>query len=49
MWYTTGQINCTTRKLPRLAVVPYTLVEWLGEEGRTPNEFRVWLEDMMIT
>ena len=49
MWDTMDKTNLTKRKFPRLAVVPYTAVEWLSEGGRTPNELRVWLEEMMIT
>ena len=30
-----------------MAVVPYAVVEWISEGGRTPNELRVWLEEMM--
>ena len=41
----TGEINMTTKKLPRLAVVPYAYLEWLSEGGRTPNELRLWLEE----
>ena len=37
----------TTAKFPRLAVVPYAVVEWLSKKGRTPNELRVLLEKMM--
>ena len=48
MWDTTGKTNLTTRKFPRLEVVPYAAVEWLSEGGRTPDELRVWLEEMMI-
>ena len=49
MWYSMGKTNLTTRKFPSLAVVPYKGVEWLSEGGRTPNELRVWLEEMMRT
>ena len=49
MWDTTGNTNLTTRKFPSLAVVSYAAVGWLSEGGRTPNEFRVWLEEMIIT
>ena len=34
----------TTLRLPRLAVVPYAVAEWLSKKGQTPNELRVWLE-----
>ena len=44
MWDTTGMTNFTTLRLPRLAVVPYELVERLSKKGRTPNELRIWLE-----
>ena len=49
MWDTTGMINLTTLRLPRIAVVPYALVEWLSKKGRTSNELRIWLETMMRT
>ena len=29
--------------------MPYAVVEWLIERVLTPNEFRVWLEEMMRT
>ena len=44
MWDTTGRKNLTTIKLPRLAVVPYAVVEWILRRGQTTNELRVWLE-----
>ena len=44
---TTGRKNLTTIKLTRLAVVSYVVVEWLSKRGKTPNELRVWLEEMM--
>ena len=47
VWDTNGRTNLTTMKFPRLAVVPYVVVEWLGKMGRTPNELRVWLEYIM--
>ena len=34
MWDTTGRIDLTTVKLPRLAVVPYEVMEWLSKKGR---------------
>ena len=37
MWDTTGRTNLTTLKLPRLAVVPYEVVEWISKRRRTPN------------
>ena len=43
MWDTTGMTNLTTLRLPRLAVVPYAVVEWLSKKGRTTNELRIWL------
>ena len=49
MWETTGMTNLTTLRLPRLAVVPYSLVEWLSKKGITPNELRLWLETMIRT
>ena len=33
MWDTTGMTNLTTLRLPRLAMVPYALVEWLSKKG----------------
>ena len=44
MWDTTGIINLTKLRLPSLSVVPYAVVELLSKKGRTPNEFRIWLE-----
>ena len=29
--------------------MPYAVVEWLSKKGRTPNELRLWLEEMMRT
>ena len=49
MWDTTGMTDLTTLRLPRLAVVPYEFVEWIGKKGRTPNESRIWLETMIRT
>ena len=49
MWDTTGMTNLTTLRLPRLAVVPYALVEWLGKKGRTQNALRIWLETIIRT
>ena len=49
MWDTTGMKNLKTLRLPRPAVVPYSVVEWLSKKGRTPNELRVWLGKMMRT
>ena len=49
MWDTTGMKNLTTLSLPRLAVVPYYLVEWLSKKGLTLNELRIWLETMITT
>ena len=49
MWDTTDMTNLTTLRLPRLAVVPYALVEWLSKKGRTPNELRIWLETRIRT
>ena len=49
MWDTTGRTNLTTMKLPRLSVVPYVVAEWISKRGKTPNELRVWLEEMMRT
>ena len=37
MWDTTGRTNLTAIKLSRLAVVPYSVVEWISKTGRTPN------------
>ena len=39
--------NLTTLRLPRLAVVPHALVEWLSKNGRTPNKLRIWLETII--
>ena len=41
MWDNTGMTNLTTLRLPRLAVVPFALVEWLSKKGRTPNELSI--------
>ena len=49
MWDTTGMKNLTALRLTRLAVVPYSLLEWLSKKGRTPNELRIWLETMIRT
>ena len=49
MWDTTGMIKFTTLSLPRLSVVPYTVVEWLSKKESTPNELRIWLETMIRT
>ena len=45
MWDTTIMTNLTTSRLTRLEVVPYAVVEWISEKGRTANELRVWLEN----
>ena len=37
MWDTTSMTNFTTLRLPRLALVPYSVVELLSKNGRTPN------------
>ena len=37
MWDTTSMTNLKTLRFPRLAVVPYALVEWLSKKGHTPN------------
>ena len=37
----------TTKKFPRLAVVPCASVEWLSKAGRTPNRLRVLLEEIV--
>ena len=44
MWDTTGNTNLTTVSFPRIAVVPYVVVEWISKKGRTPSYLRVWLE-----
>ena len=49
MWDITGRKNLTTIRLPRLAVVTYSVVEWLSKRGQIHNELRVWLEEMMRT
>ena len=41
--------NLTALRLTRLAVVPYSLLEWLSKKMRTPNELRIWLETMIRT
>ena len=47
MWDTTEEINPKTKKLTRLVVVPYTNVQWISKGGQTPNELRVWLEELV--
>ena len=47
MWDTTGKTNLTTLMLPRLALVPYAVVEWISKKGLTLNELRIWLEKMI--
>ena len=37
-------INLIILNLPRLAVVPFEVVEWLSNKGRTPNELRIRFE-----
>ena len=37
MWNTTDIKNLTKIRLPRLAVVPYVVVEWLSKKGGKPN------------
>ena len=49
MWDTTGMKNSTALRLPRIAAVPYVVVEWLSKKGRTPNELKIWLEKMIRT
>ena len=49
MWDTAGRTNLTAIFFTRLVVLPYAVVEWLIERALTPNEFRVWLEEMMRT
>ena len=49
MWDTTGKTNLATLKLPRLAVVPNAVVNWLSKTVQIPNELKVWLEKMMRT
>ena len=49
MWDTMSKTNLTTRKSPRLAVIPYAAVEWISKQGQTPNELMVWLEEIMRT
>ena len=46
---TTGITNLTIVNYPRLAVVPYAVVEYLSKKGQTPNELRIWLGKMMRT
>ena len=47
VWDTTGGKNLTTKKLPRMAVVPYADVYWISRGGQTSNELRVWLEEIV--
>ena len=49
MWDTTGKTKLTIIKFTRLSVVPYASVEWLSEGGITPNELRMWLEEITRT
>ena len=49
MWDTTGTKNYKTLRLPRIAVVPYAVVEWLSKKGHTANELSIWLEKMIRT
>ena len=44
MWDTTGRKKLATARFPRLAVVPYAVVEWLSKRGLAPNELSVWLK-----
>ena len=41
IWDTIGMTNFTTLRLPRIVVLPYSVVEWLSEKGCTPNELRI--------
>ena len=43
-----GGDKSNNKNLPRLAVVPYAVVECLSKGGRTPNQLRVELEEIMI-
>ena len=47
-WDTTGETNTTTKKLARLAVVPYASVEWISKGGQTPNELRAMQYTMYL-
>ena len=38
-----GDTTKTKKNLPRLAMVPYAMVEWLFQANRMPNEFRLWM------
>ena len=46
MWDTTGETNTTTKKLPKMTVVPYAAAERLSKGGQSQNKLRVWLEEM---
>ena len=48
MWDTTGQMNMATKEFPGLEVVPYEAVEYPSSDDQTPNDLRVWLEEMEI-
>ena len=47
MWDNTGMTNLATLRLPRLVVVPYSVVIWISKKGRTSNELKIWLGKMM--
>ena len=47
MWDTTGETNLKTKKFPRLTFVTYAAAEWLIQGDWTPNQLRVWLEEMV--
>ena len=33
MWYTTSRTNLNTKMFPRIAVLPYAVVEWISGRG----------------
>ena len=45
LWDTTGDTNKMKDNLPRLSMVPYAILECLVQAKRTPNEFRLWMEN----
>jgi len=47
LWDTSGEVDRVEHNLPRLVVVPYAAVLWLSEKERTPNDLRVWIENMI--
>ena len=45
LWDTAGDTTKTKAELPRLAMAPYAMLEWLVQANRTPNELRLWTEN----